>query len=193
MFSNGMWPAPNLARAMALNPLRNCVSHMSGRMQAVFRVYPTIRMKFERKCICLYIQNDLPAVAGRMCIPYRMHWIFKKVHTLLYIQNAPPCQSPCRQQNMHTHAYAFHLKKVHTLPYIPILPAAVRRERQNAVLQAGQGLLSHCGVQGQRPCAHFTTLPFPIFVFAGNASRCRAQARPAGHKFRCRAHKKQRN
>lgn len=61
MFSSGTGPAPNPGRAIALHLLRNCVSHMSGRMPSAFCVYPTVRIKSERKCICLYIQNVLQA------------------------------------------------------------------------------------------------------------------------------------
>ena len=107
MFSNGTWPAPNLARAMALNPLRNCVSHMSGRMPAAFCACPTVRIKPERKCICLYIQNVLLAAVVKMCIPYHMYLFIKKVYTLLYIQNRPSLpifQLPaviCTHMHMH--------------------------------------------------------------------------------------------
>ena len=109
------------ARAIALHLLRNCVSHMSGRMPAAFCVYTTVRIKSERKCICLYIQNVLRAATVKMCIPYHTHLFIKKVHTLLYIQKRPalPIFSAAGS-NVHTHAYAFYLKKVHTLPYIPI-------------------------------------------------------------------------
>ena len=86
MFSSGTGPAPNPGRAIALHLLRNCVSHMSGRMPAAFCVYPTIHIKSERKCICLYIQNVLRAAVVKMCIPYHTHLFIKKVYTLLYVQ-----------------------------------------------------------------------------------------------------------
>lgn len=72
MFSSGTGPAPNPGRAIALHLLRNCVSHMSGRMPAAFCAYPTVHIKSERKCICLYIQNVLRAA------------VIKNVYTLPY-------------------------------------------------------------------------------------------------------------
>ena len=121
MFSSVTGPAPNPGRAIALHLLRNCVSHMSGRMPAEFCVYPTVRIKFERKCICLYIQNVLRAAAVKICIPYHTHLFIKKVYTLLYIQKRSALPIfPAAGSNVYTHAYAFYLKKVHTLPYIPI-------------------------------------------------------------------------
>ena len=89
MFSSVTGPAPNPGRAIALHLLQNCVSHMSGCMPAAFCVYPTVRIKPERKCICLYIQNVLLAAAAKMCIPYHMHLFIKKVYTLLYVQKGP--------------------------------------------------------------------------------------------------------
>lgn len=90
-------------------------------MPAAFCVYPTVHIKFERKCICLYIQNVLRAATVKMCIPYNTHLFIKKVHTLLYIQKRPALPIfPSAGSNVYTHAYAFYLKKVHTLPYIPI-------------------------------------------------------------------------
>lgn len=121
MFSSGTGPAPNPGRAIALHLLRNCVSHMSGRMPAAFCVYPTIHIKSERKCICLYIQNVLRAAVVKMCIPYHTHLFIKKVYTLLYVQKRTALsifQLPaamCTYMHMH-----FISKKVHTLPYIPI-------------------------------------------------------------------------
>lgn len=85
MFSSGTGPAPNPGRAIALHLLRNCVSHMSGRMPAAFCAYPTVHIKSERKCICLYIQNVLRAAIVKMCIPYHTHLFIKKVYTLIYI------------------------------------------------------------------------------------------------------------
>lgn len=90
-------------------------------MPAAFCVYPTVHIKFERKCICLYIQNVLRAATVKMCIPYNTHLFIKKVHTLLCIQKRPALPIfPSAGSNVYTHAYVFYLKKVHTLPYIPI-------------------------------------------------------------------------
>lgn len=109
MFSNVTGPAPNPGRAIALHLLRNCVSHMSGRMPVAFCVYPTVRIKIERKCICLYIQNVLQAAAVKMCIPYHTHLFIKKVHILLYIQKWPALPIfPAAGSNVYTHAYAFY-------------------------------------------------------------------------------------
>ena len=56
-----------------------------------------------------------------MCIPYHTHLFIKKVHILLYIQKRPALPIfPAAGSNVYTHAYAFYLKKVHTLPYISI-------------------------------------------------------------------------
>ena len=107
MFSSGTGPAPNPGRAIALHLLRNCVLHMSGRMPAAFCVYPTVHIKSERKCICLYIQNVLRAAVVKMCIPYHTHLFIKKVYTLLYIQNHsalpifPLPAAMCTHMHMH--------------------------------------------------------------------------------------------
>lgn len=107
MFSSGTGPAPNPGRAIALHLLRNCVSHMSGRMPAAFCAYPTVHIKSERKCICLYIQNVLRAAVVKMCIPYHTHLFIKKVYTLLYIQNHsalpifPLPAAMCTHMHMH--------------------------------------------------------------------------------------------
>ena len=107
MFSSGTGPAPNPGRAIALHLLRNCVSHMSGRMPAAFCVYPTVHIKSERKCICLYTQNVLLAAVVKMCIPYHTHLFIKKVYTLLYIQNHsalpifPLPAAMCTHMHMH--------------------------------------------------------------------------------------------
>ena len=182
MFSSGTGPAPNPGRAIAMHLLRNCVSHMSGRMPAAFCVYPTIHIKSERKCICLYIQNVLQAAVVKMCIPYHTYLFIKKVYTLLYIQNChalPLFQLPAA---MCTHMHMHFIKKSAHPTIHTNLPAAVRKRRKNAVLQAGQLLQPHCGVQGRCPCtASALPLHTPYTQFAGHTPRCRAQVSPAGH------------
>lgn len=116
MFSSGTGPAPNPGRAIALHLLRNCVSHMSGRMPSAFCVYPTVRIKSERKCICLYIQNVLQAAVVKMCIPYHTHLFIKKVYTLLYIQNCPALPIFQLPAAMCTHTHMHFISKKCT-PY----------------------------------------------------------------------------
>ena len=177
MFSSVTGPAPNPGRVIALHLLRNCVSHMSGRMPAAFCVYPTVRIKFERKCICLYIQNVLRAAAVKICIPYHTHLFIKKVYTLLYIQKRSALPIfPAAGSNVYTHAYAFYLKKVHTLPYIPICRQQSEKEYKTQFCGQANG------------CNHIawcwaSALPLhtPCTQFAGHTPRCRAQAPPAGH------------
>lgn len=191
MFSSGTGPAPNPGRAIALHLLRNCVSHMSGRMPAAFCVYPTIHIKSERKCICLYIQNVLQAAVVKMCIPYHTYLFIKKVYTLLYIQNChalPLFQLPAA---MCTHMHMHFIKKSAHPTIHTNLPAAVRKRRKNAVLQAGQQLQTNCGVHGQRPC---TASALPLHPHrAHNLPAIHPAAAPRSRLPatlpRCRAHK----
>ena len=125
MFSSGTGPAPNPGRAIALHLLRNCVSHMSGRMPAAFCVYPTVHIKSERKCICLYTQNVLLAAVVKMCIHY---------YTYKTTLHCP--FSRCRQQCAHTCICILFQKSAHPTIHTN-LPAAVRKRRQNTVLRAG--------------------------------------------------------
>lgn len=121
MFSSGTGPAPNPGRAIALHLLRNCVSHMSGRMPAAFCAYPTVHIKSERKCICLYIQNVLRAAVIKNVYTLPYAFIYQK-SVYITIHTKPLCTAhfPAAGSNVHTHAYAFYFKKVYTLPYIPI-------------------------------------------------------------------------
>lgn len=195
MFSSGTEPAPNPGRAISLHLLRNCVSHMSGRMPSAFCVYPTVRIKSERKCICLYIQNVLQAAVVKMCIPYHTHLFIKKVYTLLYIQNCPALPIFQLPAAMCTHMHMHFISKKCT-PYHTYQFAGSSQEKKTKRsfagrsrpakplrgLQAGQWQQPHCGVQWQRPC---TASAFPLHTlctqFAGHTPRCRAQAQPAGH------------
>lgn len=195
MFSSGTGPAPNPGRAIALHLLRNCVSHMSGRMPAAFCAYPTVHIKSERKCICLYIQNVLRAAVVKMCKPYHTHLFIKKVYTLLYIQNHSALPIFPLPAAMCTHMHMHFISKKCT-PYHTYQFAGSSQEKKTKRsfagrsrpakplrgLQAGQWQQPHCGVQWQRPC---TASAFPLHTlctqFAGHTPRCRAQAQPAGH------------
>lgn len=195
MFSSGTGPAPNPGRAIALHLLRNCVSHMSGRMSAAFCAYPTVHIKSERKCICLYIQNVLRAAVVKMCIPYHTHLFIKKVYTLLYVQKRTALSIFPLPAAMCTHMHMHFISKKCT-PYHTYQFAGSSQEKKTKHsfagrsrpakplrgLQAGQWQQPHCGVQGQRPC---TASAFPLHTlctqFAGHTPRCRAQAPPAGH------------
>ena len=200
MFSSVTGPAPNPGRAIALHLLRNCVSHMSGRMPAEFCVYPTVRIKFERKCICLYIQNVLRAAAVKICIPYHTHLFIKKVYTLLYIQNRPALPIfPAAGSNVYTHVYAFYLKKVHTLPYIPICRQQSEKEDKTQFCGQAKACKATAWFAG-RPMAA-TTLRGAGFLLFHYTHR--AHNLPAIHPAaaprprlpatlpRCRAHKNQ--
>ena len=196
MFSSGTGPAPNPGRAIALHLLRNCVSHMSGRIPSAFCVYPTVHIKSERKCICLYIQNVLQAAVVKMCIPYHTHLFIKKVYTLLYIQNRPALPLFPLPAAMCTHMHMHFISKKCT-PYHTYKFAGSSREKRAKCsfagrsrpakplcgLQAGQQLQTNCGVQRLRPCtASALPLHTPCTQFAGHIPRCRAQP-PA-----CRPH-----
>lgn len=123
----------------------------------------------------------------------------KNVYTLPYafiyqksvyitIHTKPLCTAhfPAAGSNVHTHAYAFYFKKVHTLPYIPICRQQSGKEDKTQFcgrLSAATTLRgAHCGVQEQRPCtAPILPLPTPCTQFAGHTPRCRAQVSPVGH------------
>ena len=174
MFSSGTGPAPNPGRAIALHLLRNCVSHMSGRMPAAFCVYPTVHIKSERKCICLYTQNVLLAAVVKMCIPYHTHLFIKKVYTLLYIQNHSALPIFPLPAAMCTHMHMHFISKKCT-PYHTYQFAGSSQEKKTKHSFAGRLSAAttlrgaHCGVQAQRPCTHtvhticrpYTPLPRP--------------------------------
>lgn len=160
-------------------------------MPAAFCVYPTVHIKFERKCICLYIQNVLRAATVKMCIPYNTHLFIKKVHTLLYIQKRPALPIfPSAGSNVYTHAYAFYLKKVHTLPYIPICRQQSGKEDKTQFCGQANGSNHIAGCRGSalallllfhyQHCAH--NLPA---IYPAAAPRSRLSATLP----RCRAHK----
>lgn len=172
MFSSGTGPAPNPGRAIALHLLRNCVSHMSGRMSAAFCVYPTVRIKSERKCICLYIQNVLQAAVVKMCIPYHTYLFIKKVYTLLYIQNChalPLFQLPAAMcTHMHMHFISKKCTPYHTYQFAGSsqkkktkrsFAGRSRPAKPLRGLQAGQWQQPHCGVH--TICRPYTPLPRP--------------------------------
>lgn len=185
MFSSGTGPAPNPGMAIALHLLRNCVSHMSGRMYAAFCVYPTVRIKSERKCICLYIQNVLQAAVVKMCISYHTHLFIKKVYTLLYIQNChalPIFQLPAA---MCTHMYMHFILKKCT-PYHTYQFAGSSQKKKTKRSFAGRLMTAtQLRSAGAAPLHCFTasalSLPTLCIQFAGHTPRCRAQVSPAGH------------
>ena len=187
MFSSGTGPAPNPGRAIALHLLRNCVTHMSGRMPAAFCVYPTVHIKSERKCICLYTQNVLLAAVVKMCIPYHTHLFIKKVYTLLYIQNHSALPIFPLPAAMCTHMHMHFISKKCT-PYHTYQFAGSSQEKKTKHSFAGRLSAAttlrgaHCGMQEQRPCtAPILPLPTPCTQFAGHTPRCRAQVSPVGH------------
>lgn len=183
MFSSGTGPAPNPGRAIALHLLRNCVSHMSGRMPAAFCAYPTVHIKSERKCICLYIQNVLLAAVVKMCIPYHMYLFIKKVYTLLYIQNRPSLPIFQLPAVICTHMHMHFISKKCT-PYHTYQFAGSSQEKKEKCSFAGRPTAAnqlrgawtaplHCF------CSSIT--PTPCTQFASYIPRCRVQATPVGH------------
>ena len=146
MFSSGTGPAPNPGRAIALHLLRNCVSHMSGRMPAAFCVYPTVHIKSERKCICLYTQNVLLA--------------------LLYIQNHSALPIFPLPAAMCTHMHMHFISKKCT-PYHTYQFAGSSQEKKTKHSFAGRLSAAttlrgaHCGVQVHTICQPYTALPRP--------------------------------
>ena len=125
-------------------------------------VYPTIRIYLLKKCIHYYTYK-----------------------------NALHCQfSRCRQQCAHTCICILFQKSAHPTIHTN-LPAAVRKRRKNAVLQAGQQLQTNCGVHGQRPC---TASALPLHPHrAHNLPAIHPAAAPRSRLPatlpRCRAHK----
>lgn len=142
MFSSGTGPAPNPGRAIALHLLRNCVSHMSGRMPAAFCVYPTVRIKSERKCICLYIQNVLLAAVVKMCIPYHTHLFIKKVYTLLYVQKRTALSIFQLPAAMCTHMHMHFISKKCT-PYHTYQFAGSSQEKKTKHSFAGRSMVAN--------------------------------------------------
>lgn len=160
-------------------------------MPAAFCVYPTVCIKSERKCICLYIQNALQAAVVKMCIPYHTYLFIKKVHTLLYIQKRPalPIFSAAGS-NVYTHAYTFYFKKVHTLPYIPICRQQSGKEDKTQFC----GQVDDCNQIAQcRGAAHALLLLFHCSHCAHNLPAIHPAAAPRPRLPatlpRCRAHK----
>ena len=142
MFSSGTGPAPNPGRAIALHLLRNCVSHMSGRMPAAFCVYPTVHIKSERKCICLYIQNVLRAAVVKMCIPYHTHLFIKKVYTLLYVTKRTALSIFQLPAAMCTHMHMHFISKKCT-PYHTYQFAGSSQEKKTKRSFAGRSMVAN--------------------------------------------------
>lgn len=124
----------------------------------------------------------------------------KNVYTLPYafiyqksvyitIRTKTPCTAhfPTAGSNVHTHAYAFYLKKVHTLPYIPICRQQSGKEDKTQF--CGQvkccNHIAGCTLRGAGAaplhCFCSSITPTPCTQFAGHTPHCRAQAPPAGH------------
>ena len=176
MFSSGTGPAPNPGRAIALHLLRNCVSHMSGRMPAAFCVYPTVHIKSERKCICLYTQNVLLAAVVKMCIPYHTHLFIKKVYTLLYIQNHSALPIFPLPAAMCTHMHMHFISKKCT-PYHTYQFAGSSQEKKTK----RSFLLFHCPRCAYNlPAIHPAAAPRPRLP--ATLTRCRAHK----NKKRCK-------
>lgn len=200
MFSSGTGPAPNPGRAIALHLLRNCVSHMSGRMPAAFCVYPTVHIKSERKCICLYTQNVLLAAVVKMCIPYHTHLFIKKVYTLLYIQNHSALPIFPLPAAMCTHMHMHFISKKCT-PYHTYQFAGSSQEKKTKHSFAGRLSAAttlrgaHCGVHiaGCRSSALALLLFFHYPHRAHNLPAIHPAAAPRSRLSatlpRCRAHK----
>lgn len=181
MFSSGTGPAPNPGRAIALHLLRNCVSHMSGRMPSAFCVYPTVRIKSERKCICLYIQNVLQAAVVKMCIPYHTHLFIKKVYTLLYIQNCPALPIFQLPAAMCTHTHMHFISKKCT-PYHTYQFAGSSQKKKakrifagrpitTATLRGAGALPLHCFCSSTTYTVHTICRPYTPLPRPGLACR----------------------
>ncbi len=144
---------------------------MSGRMPAAFCVYPTVHIKSERKCICLYIQNVLRAAVVKMCIPYHTHLFIKKVYTLLYVQKRTALSIFQLPAAMCTHMHMHFISKKCTPTIHTNLPAAVRKRRQKhsfagrlmtaTQLRSARPLPLHCFLLFHAHALHTICRPYP--------------------------------
>lgn len=175
---------------------------MSGRMPAAFCVYPTVHIKSERKCICLYTQNVLLAAVVKMCIPYHTHLFIKKVYTLLYIQNHSALPIFPLPAAMCTHMHMHFISKKCT-PYHTYQFAGSSQEKKTKHSFAGQvkccnhiagctlrdagAAPLHCSYSSTTHTVHticrpYTPLPRPGPACPATLTRCRAHK----NKKRCK-------